>query len=720
MAIQFRHGSYADFQPNKMTEAEPAVVQSGDPNTTNGKSVYVAYSAGDVDRLLTAQDKAAQDAINTQMASDISDLNGDIADTNTDISGLRGSMTTLEQNLTGEITDLKADLNESVGDLKSALDEHESNIFANNALFDGVIHTESEIGWTVGYIKASTGELVPGKPNGDSYNIYSDLISSDENITLTVTSGYRIRYVRYDKDTGTHIDTNGWATVPYSITLTSEYAYRLWFLPVAQCTQEQASTTIEDISSYISLSVPIYPAPITAERLKELGVLIENQVTWDVGIISPSTGEFTKNGSSGGNYYVVSSLIKTNHGFSIDSSLNTRWFWYDKDSGAYVSGVNIQTAPVSMAFSNEYGYRIQVLGGTSISDAHAIADNIDDYIMLKYNTDADSGWITFLPITDVYVGDVQQRIYFNELARYNENDGYFAVSVDGATYPEVTYTDRYVEFNATGTKTITLTITYYFKDTPTATKTLTVHCNPTAFSTKKVMFLGDSYTQNGGMVKWFKDHNGENVTLYGTRTTTLDGVTYQHEGRGGWTAGNYINNASVGNVSNPFYNPSTETFDFSYYMSNAGSSFTDVQIVNILLGRNSGFPVSNMDNLDTIVASIKSYNPNIIVVLMCDSNLAADNSGAGAYMQNVHTANKQSHIYNKAFYERYKDSTDIVMCFANLNLDNVYDFETEEVDASITNPTKIRRYTDNVHPWNVPGLGKFGIALNGLLRNILT
>lgn len=107
-------------------------------------------------------------------------------------------------------------------------------------------------------------------------------------------------------------------------------------------------------------------------------------------------------------------------------------------------------------------------------------------------------------------------------------------------------------------------------------------------------------------------------------------------------------------------------------------------------------------------------------MLMCDNNLAHDNSGAGAYLQNVHTANKQSHIYNAAFYERYKNRTDAVMCFANLNLDNVYDYETEQVDSSITNTIKVTRYVDNVHPWNIQGLGKFGIALNGLLRNILT
>ena len=53
MAIQFRHGTYGYFDKSKMVTGEPAVVQSGDPGTTSGKAVYVAYGPGDVDRFVT-------------------------------------------------------------------------------------------------------------------------------------------------------------------------------------------------------------------------------------------------------------------------------------------------------------------------------------------------------------------------------------------------------------------------------------------------------------------------------------------------------------------------------------------------------------------------------------------------------------------------------------------------------------------------------------------
>lgn len=60
MAIQNRRGAYGDFDPSKMVPGEFAVVQSNDPNATDGKSVYLAFAAGDVKRLATHDDMVAE------------------------------------------------------------------------------------------------------------------------------------------------------------------------------------------------------------------------------------------------------------------------------------------------------------------------------------------------------------------------------------------------------------------------------------------------------------------------------------------------------------------------------------------------------------------------------------------------------------------------------------------------------------------------------------
>ena len=51
MAIQNRRGIYSDFDPTKMVEGEFAVVQSGDPNTSDGKAVYIAQTTGTAERV---------------------------------------------------------------------------------------------------------------------------------------------------------------------------------------------------------------------------------------------------------------------------------------------------------------------------------------------------------------------------------------------------------------------------------------------------------------------------------------------------------------------------------------------------------------------------------------------------------------------------------------------------------------------------------------------
>lgn len=51
MAIQNRRGAYADFDPSKLKPGEYAIVQSGDPDTTDGVAVYICATAGTVKRL---------------------------------------------------------------------------------------------------------------------------------------------------------------------------------------------------------------------------------------------------------------------------------------------------------------------------------------------------------------------------------------------------------------------------------------------------------------------------------------------------------------------------------------------------------------------------------------------------------------------------------------------------------------------------------------------
>lgn len=56
MAIQNRRGIHTDFDATKMVAGEFAVVQSGDPNNTNGTSVYICFQNGSAKRLTLIED----------------------------------------------------------------------------------------------------------------------------------------------------------------------------------------------------------------------------------------------------------------------------------------------------------------------------------------------------------------------------------------------------------------------------------------------------------------------------------------------------------------------------------------------------------------------------------------------------------------------------------------------------------------------------------------
>lgn len=78
MAIQLRRGNYSNFDPQKMKPAEVAVVQSGDPVSSDGKGIYVAIQAGVVKRLASIDEM--QDAIYNQTEEVIDQIEQGLAD----------------------------------------------------------------------------------------------------------------------------------------------------------------------------------------------------------------------------------------------------------------------------------------------------------------------------------------------------------------------------------------------------------------------------------------------------------------------------------------------------------------------------------------------------------------------------------------------------------------------------------------------------------------
>ena len=75
MAIQLRRGAYENYDASKLKPAEVGVVQSGDPNTTDGKAIYIAINANDVKRIPTAEEMSDHNDEAQAILDDIIDKN---------------------------------------------------------------------------------------------------------------------------------------------------------------------------------------------------------------------------------------------------------------------------------------------------------------------------------------------------------------------------------------------------------------------------------------------------------------------------------------------------------------------------------------------------------------------------------------------------------------------------------------------------------------------
>ena len=141
-----------------------------------------------------------------------------------------------------------------------------------------------------------------------------------------------------------------------------------------------------------------------------------------------------------------------------------------------------------------------------------------------------------------------------------------------------------------------------------------------------LLAIGDSTIDHdhitGKLLSYFTE-KGKTITLLGTLGKSTEPLN-KNEGRAGWTTADYMGNTTKNGYTNPFYNPSTEGFDFSYYMSQQG--YTNVDFVVIQLGINDLYPsqprmpaepdyASIYANIKTMIDSILSFNSSVKIIV---------------------------------------------------------------------------------------------------------
>lgn len=138
MAIQNRRGAYVDLNPAKAVPGELLVVQSGDPNTTDGKAVYMTFASGDIKLLAmrsdveTAVADVAEDLLaeldNTISTFTETTAPGAVADVADEGAAQITAIGNKGDEVLGSIPSDYSTLSGDVSDLKSATSLHDDEI----------------------------------------------------------------------------------------------------------------------------------------------------------------------------------------------------------------------------------------------------------------------------------------------------------------------------------------------------------------------------------------------------------------------------------------------------------------------------------------------------------------------------------------------------------------------------------------------------------------
>ena len=213
-----------------------------------------------------------------------------------------------------------------------------------------------------------------------------------------------------------------------------------------------------------------------------------------------------------------------------------------------------------------------------------------------------------------------------------------------------------------------------------------------------LLCIGDSTVDHDVMtakIKSFFTENGKIVTLLGTLGDGK-GTGNNNEGRAGWTTSDYFTNKTYDGVVNPFYNPSSQTFDFAYYMRN--HNYSSVDFVAIQLGINDLYNfddtkiIPTWENIKAMIDSIHAFNPSVKVILNLPTTPNADQSK------------------HSVFEPLYRNRVVRYCDYATTKAKELYPTTRVRVSYNhlILNPdTDIR---DNVHPTN-GGYEKMGLEV---------
>lgn len=323
-----------------------------------------------------------------------------------------------------------------------------------------------------------------------------------------------------------------------------------------------------------------------------------------------------------------------------------------------------------------------------------------------------------LPSTIYGVVGYEMNVYFDNVIMCNDLTDYqIAVECSKGMKQENRWTYTPQEAGS-----FSLKITVYKNGAEVSSAQTTVRVRSTAGTgaTKKVLFIGDSWTDGvyypgftigipKELAQWRFADDGDNIQLVGT-INGWGNENIWHEGRSGWTTENYCHNSTASgrddqHKNNPFYNSASGKFDFSYYLTQNSIDTPDVVI--IFLGINdAGKGVTkarSIENFNAMISSIHSVSNSIKIGIVLTPPPGGTQDGFGA--RNLCGTTRFMHKYKafnlmKAIIDNFDGGkvSNVSVVPVNVNVDCIGKYETEEVPANAYTTVTVKRLKDNVHP----------------------
>ncbi|MBY8908215.1 hypothetical protein K6L05_00255 [Salinicoccus roseus] len=424
------------------------------------------------------------------------------------------------------------------------------------------------------------------------------------------------------------------------------------------------------------------------------------------------------NGKLGANSgHTTSNKMKTsaNESYSFVENGSLRIAHFDSND-IFISGALAPTSPITTPENTSY---------TLTSFPNSLADSFQfskgdvlpayepyGYRLTNLLSDEEStAMIVNLPKKMPALVGQELNLYFDNLIAEDADDYDFDVEFGKGQQFE-----RFFRFVPDVAETRQLTLKISKNGKVVSSKTTSIVVAPATVGdgmNDSIVATGDSTTDNMTIIKKLNENLIDDVMeveMLGTRGTAPN----NHEGRSGWTASLYVNNQSVGDVDNAFYNPSTSTFDFSYYLQNNSISTPDHFILN--LGINDMFSKANdasaisqaesvIAEYNEMIASVHAHDPtiNIGIVLTIPPNRSQDAFGKDYGTNQTRKRYKRNNILLvDRLIETYMDREyeNIYLIPANAMIDTFYNFGSEDNQVNARNTTTVKMSSDNsgVHP----------------------